>query len=66
MIGRSGERWSGISMMTARHDDDDDDIYIYIYIYMCKLIMKFAVIFKQNRSVLMIERMKINVDIYKK
>ena len=27
MIGRSGERWSGISMLAARHDDD---IYIYI------------------------------------
>ena len=26
MIGRSGERVSGISLLTARHDDDDDDI----------------------------------------
>ena len=26
MIGRSGERWSGISVLAARHDDDDDDI----------------------------------------
>ena len=25
MIGRSGERWSGISVQAARHDDDDDD-----------------------------------------
>ena len=34
MIGRSGERWSGISVLAARHDDDDDDdIYIYIYNY---------------------------------
>ena len=24
-IGRSGERWSGISVLAARHDDDDDD-----------------------------------------
>ena len=32
MIGRSGERGSGISVLVARHDDDDD-IYIYIYIY---------------------------------
>ena len=32
MIGRSGERGSGISVLAARHDDDDDDIYIYIYI----------------------------------
>ena len=30
MIGRSGERGSGISVLAARHDDD---IYIYIYIY---------------------------------
>ena len=26
MIGRSGERRSGISVLTARHDDDDDDM----------------------------------------
>ena len=32
MIGRNGERRSGISAQAARHDDDDD-IYIYIYIY---------------------------------
>ncbi len=25
MIGRSGERGSGISALAARHDDDDDD-----------------------------------------
>ena len=25
MIGRSGERGSGISVLPARHDDDDDD-----------------------------------------
>ena len=24
MIGRSGERGSGISVLVARHDDDDD------------------------------------------
>ena len=30
MIGRCGERGSGISVLAARHDDDD--IYIYIYI----------------------------------
>ena len=24
MIGRSGERWSGISVLAERHDDDDD------------------------------------------
>ena len=38
MIGRSGDRGSGISVLAARHDDDDDDdiyIYIYVYIFMC-------------------------------
>ena len=34
MIGRNGERRSGISAQAARHDDDDDDIYIYI-VYVC-------------------------------
>ena len=29
MIGRSGEKGSGISVLAARHDDDeDDDVYI--------------------------------------
>ena len=32
MIGRNGERRSGISAQAARHDDDDDDIYI------CRLV----------------------------
>ena len=27
-IGRSGERWSGISVLPARHDDDDDESQI--------------------------------------
>ena len=35
MIGRSGERGSGISVLAAQHDDDDIYIYIYIYIYAC-------------------------------
>ena len=30
MIGRSGERGSGISVPAAWHDDDDDDDDIYI------------------------------------
>ena len=29
MIGRSGKKWSGISVLAARQDDDE---YIYIYI----------------------------------
>ena len=28
MIGRSGERGLGISVLAARHDDDDDDRFI--------------------------------------
>ena len=36
MIGRSGERGSGIFVLSARHDDDDDIIYIYIYISLKK------------------------------
>ena len=32
MIGRSGERGSGISVLAARHDDDDDE-YSFCYIY---------------------------------
>ena len=34
MIGRRGERGSGISVLAARHDDEwtIDNIYIYIYI----------------------------------
>ena len=27
MIGRSGERGSGISVQAVRHDDDDDEMY---------------------------------------
>ena len=34
-IGWSGERGSGISVLTARHDDDDDDINIYIVLNIC-------------------------------
>ena len=26
MIGRNGERGSGISVLAARHDDDDDEL----------------------------------------
>ena len=29
MIGRNGERGSGISALAARHDDDDDEGSIY-------------------------------------
>ena len=33
MIGRNGERGSGISALAARHDDDDD-IYIYTHTHL--------------------------------
>ena len=29
MIGRSGERGSGISVLAARHDDDDFQTYLF-------------------------------------
>ena len=31
MIGRNGERRSGISAQAARHDDDDDDTHLGMY-----------------------------------
>ena len=36
MIGRSGERGSGISVLAARHDDDDDDVY-FTYSYLGRI-----------------------------
>ena len=41
MLGRSGERGSGISVLAARHDDDDDDIcnMYYIYVWICYIII---------------------------
>ena len=33
MIGRSGERGSGISVLAARHDNDDDDEMKILDIY---------------------------------
>ena len=46
IIGRKGERGSGISVLAARHDDDDDDIYIYIYIIRSFLFFYFLFSFK--------------------
>ena len=31
MIGRRGERGSGISVLAARHDDDDDNFIVILY-----------------------------------
>ena len=42
MIGRSGERGSGISVLAAWHDDDD--IYIYIYMYVCVCVCVYVCI----------------------
>ena len=37
MIGRSGERGSGISVVAARDDDDDDDAFLtFIYLQTVK------------------------------
>ena len=44
-IGRSGERWSGISVLASRHDDDDD---IYIYIYLIEHYRYFVYMFFVN------------------
>ena len=49
IIGRSGERGSGISVLAARHDDDDD-IYIYIYIRI-GWIKKRSKIIKKIKSI---------------
>ena len=32
MIGRRGERGSGLSVLAARHDDDDDDSIYQIFL----------------------------------
>ena len=44
MIGRSGERGSGISVLAARHGDDDDDDDTYIYIYTHAITFTFKLI----------------------
>ena len=38
MIGRSGERGSGITVLAARHDDDDDDDICNIMAEGCRLM----------------------------
>ena len=49
MIGRRGERRSGISMLAARHDDDDDDdevllLYKVKFFIQCKEIKIYLLI----------------------
>ena len=46
-IGRSCERWSGISMLVARHEDDDDDDDFH-YIKLLVLKMSFSTNRNQN------------------
>ena len=46
IIGRSGERWSGISVLAARHDDDDDDddiTHLSIYQFYSESIIEFLI-----------------------
>ena len=64
MIGRSGERGSGLSVLAARHDDDDDDdvkkkdiiiigiektkIWLIIYKFIITLLFHTGQIFKRG------------------
>ena len=60
MIGRNGERGSGISVPAARHDDDD--IYIYIYIYICMYVCMYVCLrlsFNKNQLNFSIKRVTI-------
>ena len=50
-IGRSGERGSGISVLTARHDDDDDDAYepscftFFLLLFLKRFLLLFFFLF---------------------
>ena len=48
MIGRRGERGSGISVLAARHDDGDDDVYIYMILYIYIYIYVYIPNYKHN------------------
>ena len=53
MIGRSGERGSGISELVARHDDDDNDTYTNLCFSKKKKLIeniKYSFIFKFDQS----------------
>ena len=49
IIGRSGERESGISVLAVRHDDDEDNmciyVCVYIYIFRCEHICVYKYIY---------------------
>ena len=48
MIGRSGERGSGISVLAARHDDDDDRFVLKGVLYRFILKRYFIDLFKRG------------------
>ena len=48
MIGRSGERWSGISVLAAQHDDDDDDDTLHLFFFFFSVCFVFYYICFQN------------------
>ena len=51
MIGRSGERGSGISVLAARHDDDDDDDkYVRVFCILCYSLINFSLTSKQTNK----------------
>ena len=43
-IGRNGERWSGVSVLAARHDDDDDEVFLVILTCCWDWICNFYII----------------------
>ena len=43
MIGRSGERGSGVSVLAARHDDDDDKFGIYKFNWYLKVFVCISI-----------------------
>ena len=45
MIGRSGQRGSGISMLAARHNDDDDETSMVTRTALCKINEPTVVLF---------------------
>ena len=58
MIGRCGERGSGISALAARHDDDDDDD-------LCIFLVTFLHFYERGNNRLKI-RIKQSSSVYNK
>ena len=68
MIGKSGERGSGISVLLARHDDDDDDensninsILLYCLVLILNQMRTFFYITNRNSRV---SSVSSNIDIF--